>query len=186
MEDELFLTLFAGVIAVLICVLWGLACSAIVRSKGYDKHEQNIYFFLGFFLNIIGVIIAAVKSPIVNRSEEVSASMSSTSSTADPVWKCSFCGTQNIGTEAYSQCSSCRHTRGESQRNKAKSNNTNNNNNNSFGNINSNSTNNNNNNTNNNDDVLTNLDALKKLKELLDLGAITQEEFDEKKAKLLK
>ena len=60
MEDELFLTLFAGVIAVLICVLWGLACSAIVRSKGYDKHEQNIYFFLGFFLNIIGVIIVPI------------------------------------------------------------------------------------------------------------------------------
>ncbi len=38
----------------------------------------------------------------------------------------------------------------------------------------------------NNDDVLSNLDALKKLKELLDMGAITQDEFDLKKSKLLK
>ena len=178
MED---LTLVVGVIALLICVLWGLACSAIVRSKGYDKHEQNIYFFLGFFLNIIGVIIAAVKSPIVNRSDEVHASTPGTSSSVDPVWKCSFCGTQNIGSESYSKCSSCRHTRGESQRNKSNSKSNNNNNNNSFGNSFG-----NNNSTNNNNDLLTDLDALKKLKELLDMGAITQEEFDSKKAKLLK
>lgn len=163
--------IFWFIAAIVFAVVWGMGCKKIVSSKGYGESEQNIYFWLGFFLGLLGVFIAAIKSPNPNQSVNVPVSVPNP---VDPVWKCSFCGTQNIGSEAYSRCSSCRHTRGESRRNMAKSN---------TNRLNDSIS---NNGLNNNNNVLTDLDALKKLKELLDMGAITQEEFDEKKAKLLK
>ena len=79
-------------------------------------------------------------------------------------WKCSFCGRSNT---LLSRGCVCGKTKRESEQNKIDKANEKKQ-------------------PQNNDDVLSNLDALKKLKELLDMGAITQDEFDLKKSKLLK
>ncbi len=86
-------------------------------------------------------------------------------------WKCSYCGWVNL--DVSNECV-CGKTRSESEyhrRNPSDS---------------SVSTTDNTSSKTIEDNTLQNIEAIKKLKELLDLGAITQEEFDEKKAKLLK
>ncbi len=136
-------------------IIWASVCKSIIASKGYGESEQSSYAWVGFLLGLIGVLIAAVKP---QNTQSVETSPASVSNTVDLVWKCNFCGNQNIGRESYSECYSCGHTRGESSRKKPKD----------------------------SGDMIDNLDALKKLKELLDMGAITQDEFDLKKSKLLK
>jgi hypothetical protein len=51
-----------SVIVIAIPVLFGWWASAIAKKKG---HSVGGYFALGFFLGVIGVIIAAVVSPAV-------------------------------------------------------------------------------------------------------------------------
>ena len=155
MDSEFFDFAAILIVVVIMSFIWGAVCKSIITSKGYDQSEQNLYFWAGFFLGLIGVLIAAVKP---QNAQYYAVSSPRVSNVNDPVWKCNFCGTQNVGEEAYSRCSSCGHTRGESSRKKPKD----------------------------SGDMIDNLDALKKLKELLDMGAITQDEFDLKKSKLLK
>ncbi len=210
------------VAAIINGVIWGMVCKYIISIKGYDEEKQRSYFWVGFFLGIIGAIVAAVTPQ--NTYSSPTGALSNTSAQRDGVWKCNGCGKTNYGYASYSKCScgltrkeseeaanssitnnvspitngsqktasqprrnywicsycgnknyvisplakcTCGKTKKESEQNKIDKANENKQ-------------------PQNNNDVLTDLDALKKLKELLDMGAITQEEFDEKKAKLLK
>ncbi len=62
-RDEIVYTWFAGVL--LWCIIWGFVTKAIVKGKGYEN--SGVWFWCGFFLGIIGVIVAACK-PAVNVS----------------------------------------------------------------------------------------------------------------------
>ena len=49
-------------------LIWGSVCIGIIRSKGYEAAPFTFWFWVGFFLGIIGVIIAAVKPERDNSS----------------------------------------------------------------------------------------------------------------------
>ena len=136
-------------------VIWGLVCKAIISVKGYDESKQKSYFWVGFFIGIIGVIIAAV-NPQNTAATAKETSKSKSDNKYEGKWKCSYCGYVNFNVSSECACGKTRresenHLRYLSQSSKT-----------------------------------DNLDALKKLKELLDTGAITQDEFDLMKSNLLK
>ena len=60
-RDEIVYTWFAGIL--LWCIIWGFVTKAIVKGKGYEN--SGAWFWCGFFLGIIGVIVAACK-PAIN------------------------------------------------------------------------------------------------------------------------
>ena len=49
-------------------LIWGAVSIAIIRSKGYEAKPFSSWFWDGFFLGIIGVIVAAVKPENPNKS----------------------------------------------------------------------------------------------------------------------
>ena len=59
MYDEYMIVYVTG--AVIGGLIWGSVCIGIIRSKGYEAAPFTSWFWVGFFLGIIGVIIAAVK-----------------------------------------------------------------------------------------------------------------------------
>jgi len=65
--DDAMLIVFAigGIVGGLI---WGAVCIAIIRSKGYEAAPFSGWFWVGFFLGIIGLIVAAVKPENPNKS----------------------------------------------------------------------------------------------------------------------
>ena len=62
-RDEIVFT-FTGVL--LRCIIWGFVTRAIVKGKGYENY--NSWFWCGFFLGIIALIVAACK-PAVNATQ---------------------------------------------------------------------------------------------------------------------
>jgi len=51
---------FLGLIALLVALGFGYTAASIAESKG---HSFGLFFLLGFFFPLIGVIVAAVVSP---------------------------------------------------------------------------------------------------------------------------
>lgn len=80
-RDEIVYTWFAGIL--LWCIIWGFVTKAIVKGKGYEN--SGVWFWCGFFLGIIGVIVAACK-PAVNVSPNYTPVQPQTSS-ADELFK---------------------------------------------------------------------------------------------------
>lgn len=79
-RDEIVIW-FAGIL--LWCIIWGFVTKAIVKGKGYEN--SGVWFWCGFFLGIIGVIVAACK-PAVNVSPNYTPVQPQTSS-ADELFK---------------------------------------------------------------------------------------------------
>lgn len=65
-NDGLITTLIIFFIIIADGVIWGFVTRAIVKGKGYEKY--NSWFWCGFFLALIGVIVAACK-PAVNTTQ---------------------------------------------------------------------------------------------------------------------
>ena len=57
---------YIALIIILDGVVWGFVTRAIVKGKGYENY--NSWFWCGFFLALIGVIVAACK-PAVNATQ---------------------------------------------------------------------------------------------------------------------
>lgn len=72
--EEGFMLLFSLImlgVAVGICYAFGKICESMVRNKGYT--DTKVYFWIGFFTGVIGIIIAAVaqdKTPVVRNVRE--------------------------------------------------------------------------------------------------------------------
>lgn len=106
-----------------ICFVFGHFTRKIAEGKGYSSMG---YFWLGFFLNLIGLIIASClrdQSAAVQNSYESthpSASpyhnirMSSPAPTSSGSWTCAFCQSSNPSNLNY--CLSCRRDRSEMQK----------------------------------------------------------------------
>ncbi|MBR5248217.1 MAG: SHOCT domain-containing protein [Lachnospiraceae bacterium] len=157
-----------GAIIVLLIrgLIWGFATQAIIENKGYSEN----WFWWGFFFGIIAMLVALSKpavpaydfSDIGLFSEEKNKtyvrSMVETGG-----WQCHFC---NRANPSYTGTCACGRTKEDTlafeaakieQMKKAECKNS----------------------------EEDSLDKIKKLKELLDIGALTQEEFDEKKKEFL-
>ena len=66
MDDAYFMTYMIS--AVVGGLIFGAICIAIIRSKGYEAAPFSGWFWCGFFLGVIGLIIAAVKPENPNKS----------------------------------------------------------------------------------------------------------------------
>lgn len=162
------------IVGLIFGVIWGVVCNVIIENKG---HEGSVGWFLcGFFLGILGIIIAAVypEAHPYTYSEEPRGlnygSIASSNITSADEWRCAFCNRINPN---YTGTCACGRSHVETKR------------------------------KNDNAAKLLNekyqenakkealqsenlkLDTLKKYKELLDDGVITQEEFDKKKHEII-
>ena len=67
-EDFFIITLLVfGVVGLGICYACGRFTESLISNKGYDN--PKMYFWLGFFTGVIGIVIAALlpdKTPDVN------------------------------------------------------------------------------------------------------------------------
>lgn len=159
---EVFIVL---VVAIGFGILWGKLTQKVIDDKGYSEN----WFWWGFFFGLIALIVAALKSPAPQPSSYNQTSNSNLSRLADETtrnkqiregyWKCS-CGEMN---PPYLTTCNCGKTANQAKKEiteiTAKANTA---------------------------AELDNLKMLKEYKELLDAGIITQEDFDKKKAELLK
>ena len=142
--------------------VWGAATNAIIRNKGYDEN----WFWWGFFFAFIAVLVAFSKpqvayEEVTDREAEKAREQAMLNSDG---WKCSKCGRVNPGYTGTCGCGTSKmqsdallKSREEEKRKIAES-----------------------------QSEMDNLKKIKEYKELLDSGIITQEEFDKKKAELLK
>lgn len=180
------------------CV-WGYLCCHIMDGKGYT--DTTSWFWLGFFFGIIPVVIALTK-PDVNVHTEITLVNHSSGGVFNPdreagdnEWKCSFCRRVNAN---YVGTCGCGKTKQESEKarqdkvqrtlelRKLKQQDS----------MEINSEKNKDQtiyrtdtsdvNTNSDESEYRKVEIIKKYKELLDMNAITQEEFDKKKAELLR
>lgn len=177
MEGYYIIALFVGLI---MGIVWGVACTIIVQSKGYDEN----WFWWGFFFGIIAFIVACTKpqyyrSSVYNTTEtidKINGSYKNKDSSSS--WKCRKCSRTNL---SYVGTCVCGMTKSESaeldikiiNRQKVEA---------------------------ENQDKITTTnttspnmsfenekaDAILKYKNLLDMGAITEEEYSNKKAELLR
>ena len=107
-RDEIVYTWFAGVL--LWCIIWGFVTKAIVKGKGYEN--SGVWFWCGFFLGIIGVIVAACKPAVnvqptyivTNSTKEYNKSDSTDSHSSTGYWVCK-CGTVNL--KSLNVCKNC-------------------------------------------------------------------------------
>ena len=147
-------------------IIWGVVAKAVITNKGYEE-EGTKYFWLGFFFSFIPVIVAATKPQRIQRYENRSAPSSHRDSEREILsnggWRCD-CGQVN-----YNYVSSCRCGRSkwevEQRRFKEKMKAAKE--------------------AEERKPEKSNAEQIKEYKELLDIGAITQEEFDAKKKQLL-
>lgn len=188
-------------------IIWGVVCNAVVRNKGYDE----IWFFWGFFFGIFAFLVAITKPTITNTEPDYTYSSNNNigpkrvenkpvihNKPAESMWTCNKCGNTNSGALPVCKCGNtkfenfgwtciecgrlngekkyvcdCGATKSKSAKatptpSETKVIDT----------------------LTSNDttvivDVADDVEALKKFKELLDMGAITKEEFDAKKKQLL-
>ena len=156
-------------------VIWGFATNKVIENKGYDEN----WFWWGFFFGFIALIVTCAKPvaprenndrPIYPEYNDGRASLrSATASTpTSSSWICKKCGRRNFSYEYKCKCGMSKSS-----------------------NFNPNIS------TKNTSPVQTiikedpkdqekeNLEKLKAYKELLDMGAITEEEFKEHKERLL-
>ena len=156
-------------------IVWGVATNAVIHNKGYDEN----WFWWGFFFGFIAFIVALTKSEN-RKSYSYSDDSSSYTSNLGSIgsiysqeaqnkrtlseggWTCK-CG--RINTSYIGTCA-CGRTKADVQREEAEAKELAQK-------------------RQNEADELNRLSAIKELKELLDAGAITQEEFDNKKKSLL-
>ena len=162
-------------------VIWGVACNSVVRNKGYYEN----WFWLGFFFGFIAFIVALTKSDCRGRQVPYQNTMaikqndSFTNKTSyggkdtSDSWTCIKCKKVHPGYNGVCQCGTTKSSSIEEYRRIALE---------KFG-I---KEENNNNLMNQKQDSYSNeierLEIIKKYKELLDMGVITEEEFAEKKA----
>ena len=175
-------TIFYCIICIGIGVAFGFACRAIIYNKGYSEN----WFWWGFFFGWIAIVVALTK-PDIRSQQGYNAPLSALDQSAKERdeaytlnhggWRCYNCRSVNLSYVGTCQCGM---TRTESkdkelevqqlalERNKkieeakkpktvAES----------------------------SEDAIKLAEAITKFKELLDMGVITQEEFDEKKNSLL-
>lgn len=149
-------------------IICGIITTVINANKGYEGG-----FAWGFFLGIIGIIVVACRSDNYSDSYKYEESPLLLSATrekheravmADGGWRCYKCGTVN---PAYTGTCGCGVTKIESNTRQNRSNEE----------LRKKET---------DEKEIRNLQKLKGYKELLDSGAITQEEFDKKKIEILK
>ena len=163
-------------------IIWGFATNAVIHNKGYDEN----WFWWGFFFSFIALIVAATKPE--NRSKYSTSDYAPTHSYSnykegDPYslfrnpthqdsggWLC-LCGRSNAGTVGTCACGRTKSEVEEVRARKARAEEEN--------------------------KVISSaevakkqadaldLENLKKLKDLLDSGIITQDEFDKKKEQIL-
>ncbi len=75
---------FAYLVAAIIDgVIWGMVCKYIISTKGYDEEKQNSFFWVGFFLALIGVIVAVVTP---QNTSDTTVSMLKSSNKDDEIW----------------------------------------------------------------------------------------------------
>lgn len=145
--------------------IWGLATDAVINNKGYDEN----WFWWGFFFGLIAFLVAVTK-PEINSLDEQTVRILDEIVREDKKddilnnggWEC-YCGKINsvyTGTcgcgRTKTEVSELRKQEREKEQSKLLL-----------------------------KDENIKLDNLKKLKELLDLGVITQEEFEIKKKQFL-
>ena len=157
MDEEYMIAYF--VVGLISCIIFGCITRAINTNKGYEGG-----FAWGFWLGVIGIIVVACRADnrhYYDESEENSAlsayakEVSERRIMDDGGWKCSRCGRINA---SYSTSCACGITMKESKNWGTKKIEV---------------------------AVHSQADEIKKYKELLDSGAITQEEYDAKKKQLL-
>lgn len=149
-------------------ILWGFATKIVINKKGYEKN----WFWWGFFFGIIAFIVALVKEPApkeipVSNSQDgtlsrLVAQKRDEDKRKEGYWKC-ICGNLN---PPYTGTCVCGRTvqevrqymlkKEKEKQEKEKGNR-----------------------------EADNIEKLKKYKELLDSGIISQDEFDKKKSELL-
>lgn len=167
--------------AIVYGVIWGWACNKVIENKGYNEN----WFWWGFWFGFIAFIVALTKPDInyntyneVDRYGNVNpygdsklSQMAKERTEAEIMrnggWKCSNCGRTNTGLVGTCACGWTKYQSEnkveettqieETKKEKQNSRNV----------------------------ESENLDILKKYKELLDMGAISQEEFDKKKNEIL-
>ena len=164
--DDTTFSVMTVVIAIALALIFGVVCVRIAENKGYDDGAK--WFLYGFFLGILGVLLTCISpdnsKPTYTSSNSDSLLSRAAADTPDPTdWKCEFCGKYNPKYTGTCSCGKShvesikKHEALKEQANlQAKK-----------------------------ADESSRLDRLKKYKELLDMGAITQEEFDKKKKELL-
>lgn len=151
--------------------IWGVVCNKVIKNKGYDEN----WFWWGFFFNIIAVIIAFSKPQVQNNSmnSQYDTVLSSVAEEIrvkeylkDGGWRCIKCNTVN---PHYKDRCSCGQTKEKNSNN-----------------------------------IITKqipqtdseptlnlksenekIELIKKYKELLDMGGITEDEFNQKKEEIL-
>lgn len=152
--------MFIWIVIVLVCaVIFGFATDTIIRNKGYDES----WFWWGFLFGLVALIVAAARPearPEPDAKQKINYMKEQT--LRDGGWEC-VCGRLN---PHYTGTCACGRTKAESEEFKRQ--------NNSVKSATS---------VSKLDNV--SLDELKALKELLDIGVVTQEEFDAKKKQLL-
>ncbi len=159
-------------------IIWGVVCNKVIENKGYDEN----WFWWGFFFGFIAFIVALTKSDNHHYYEQVdqygnvktdinsALSAAAREKSNEQImraggWKCNNCG--RINSSATGTCA-CGWTKEQSYKNKIEE-------------------------DKQDEQISTaalitenaNLEILKKYKELLDMGAINQEEFDKKKKEIL-
>ena len=141
--------------------LWGAGVNAVINRKGYYAN----WFWWGFFFELIALIVALSQPNIRNpyQNPAATAYAKEQKARADAVllaqngWKCARCGRVNPGHTGSCGCGT---TRRESELGLAV--------------------------PEGEDPELAAAQRIKAYKDLLDAGAITQKEFDRKKAQLLR
>lgn len=146
-------------------VIWGCATNAVIRNKGYDEN----WFAWGFFFGFIALIVACAKPENSRRREDYAPMYPGASPRAQEAyerqtlenggWKC-VCGTVNSRAVWTCKCGRTKAS-AETEKNKMDT-----------------------------EKIAEeiekrNIKTLTAYKELLDSGAITQEEFEAKKKQLL-
>lgn len=145
-------------------VIWGCATDAVIKNKGYDEN----WFWWGFFFGVIALIVAATKPEKrqdiynIQREKRIIEEYHEKRLLQNGGWSC-ICGRTNPN---YTGTCACGRTKNDSQTEKTKIEE-------AEKQIQSQKT------------EHSDLDELKKFKELLDMGVITQEEFDAKKKQYL-
>ncbi len=147
-------------------VIWGYATNAVVNNKGYDEN----WFWWGFFFGFIALIVALTKPERYSSHDYQSFSLLSQAAQEESRkgmllnggWKC-HCGRVNPSYTGSCACG-CSKDMVDEQKKKVEEE------------------------KKEREKLVEDnlkLDNLKKMKELLDTGAITQEEYDKKKQQLL-